>query len=134
MSKAQGDGFRTQTDHGLNAYRRRLDAKLSELRQATAKWYDRGDGLWVLAESWNVLDNPNGIWKWDGWRVVGRRYKIQVFEERHLGLDGDEPDVRGWSIVCESFDDRNEALAFLRYARETPEFDDSIRIVAVRID
>ena len=31
MSRAQGDSYRTHTNHELNAYRDRLDAKLEKL-------------------------------------------------------------------------------------------------------
>lgn len=117
MSRAQGDGFRTWTNRGLNDYRDRLDEKLAGLCQHTARWYDNRDGFWVLAESWNVLENPNGSWKWHGWQVVGKEYKLQVYEEGALDLSGDEPQVEGPSIVCRVFDDRDEANAFFLQLR-----------------
>lgn len=117
MSRAQGDGFRTRTDTGLNDYRKRLDNKLVVMANHTHRWYDIGDGFWILAESQNVLDNPNGSWKWHGWRIVGREYKLQVFESDSLDLSGDEPQVRGLSIVCRTFSDKNEANDFFKLLR-----------------
>lgn len=117
MSKAQGDGFRTRTDTELNDYRMRLDAKLRPMVDKTRKWYDIGDGFWILAESWNELENPNGDWKWNGWRVVGRKYKLQVFEDAVLDLTGDEPEVNGCSTVCQVFDDKDKANDFFRQLR-----------------
>lgn len=117
MSKAQGDGFRTWTNQDLNAYRRRLNDKLRPMIDETHKWYDIGDGFWILAESWNELDNPNGSWKWHGWRVVGRKFKLQVYDEDCLDLTGDEPQVAGCSIVCKVFDDRDEANRFFQTLR-----------------
>lgn len=119
MSKAQGDGFRTWTNTELNAYRGRLDEKLRGLREHMHRWYDRGDGFWVLAESWNVLENQNGDWKWHGWEIVGKEYKLQVFEEDVLDLTGDEPDVNGCSLVCQVFDDKDEANRFFRILMAT---------------
>lgn len=117
MSRTQGDGFRTWTNTELNDYRKRLDERLSGMRDHVRKWYDNGDGFWVLAESWNVLENPNGHWKWHGWRVVCREYKLQVYEEGVLDLAGDEPQVKGCSIVCQVFTDRDEANAFFKQLR-----------------
>ena len=45
MSKAQGDGYRTQTNEALNAYRDRLDAKLEKLYDTKEKWYHVGSLL-----------------------------------------------------------------------------------------
>ena len=112
MSKAQGDGFRTRTNVDLNEYRRRLDDKLRPLIDKTERWYDRGDGFWVLAESWNVIENPNGDWKWHGWRVVGKEYKLQVYDEANLDLTGTVPCVNGCSVVCRIFTDKKQANDF----------------------
>lgn len=114
MSKAQGDQFRTKTNTDLNAYRKRLNEKLAPMVNHTHRWYDIGDGFWILAESWNVLENPNGDWKWHGWKVVGQEYKLQVYEEENLSLTGKEPEVAGCSTVCKIFTDRDEANNFFR--------------------
>jgi len=113
MSKAQGDGFRTWTNTDLNAYRKRLDAKLADMREKTVKWYDI-NGFWILAESWNVLENPNGDWKWNGWEVVGKEYRLAVFEQDVLVFDGDTIDVNGPSVFCGVYNDREEALDMFR--------------------
>ena len=102
MSRAQGDGYRTWTDEKLNAYRRRLDEKLKSLRDHKEKWYD-SDGFRIHTESENILENPRGDWKWDGWKITGRRYWIRVYE-------GNDP----WAIVTQSFTDRDEANEFFK--------------------
>jgi len=114
MSKAQGDGFKTRTNTNLNEYRKRLNDKLRPLINKTERWYDRGDGFWVLAESWNILENPNGDWKWHGWKVVGTEYKLQVYDENVLDLTRDVPSVNGCSVVCQTFTDRDSANDFFR--------------------
>ena len=50
-----------------------LDEKLKSLRDHKEKWYD-SDGFRIHTESENILENPRGDWKWDGWKVTGRRY------------------------------------------------------------
>ena len=49
MSRAQGDAYRTHTDHGLNSYKARLDAKLRKLIDHKEKWYRVGAG-WILCQ------------------------------------------------------------------------------------
>jgi hypothetical protein len=39
MSRAQGDGYRTHTDHELNAYKWRLRDKVAKLADHKEKWY-----------------------------------------------------------------------------------------------
>jgi len=63
MSRAQGDAYRTHTDHELNAYKARLDAKLRKLIDHKEKWYRAGAG-WILCQERNRMTNPNGSWKW----------------------------------------------------------------------
>ena len=62
MSKAQGDSYKTQTNHELNAYRARLDAKLHKLIDRKEKWFRIGDG-WVLTAEQNRMINRSGSWK-----------------------------------------------------------------------
>jgi hypothetical protein len=49
MSRAQGDAYRTHTDHELNSYKARLDAKLRKLIDHKEKWYRVGAG-WILCQ------------------------------------------------------------------------------------
>ena len=65
MSRAQGDGYRTHTDHELNAYKWRLCDKLVRLADRIEKWYRVGEG-WILTAESNRMINPNGSWKWNG--------------------------------------------------------------------
>ena len=65
MSRAQGDGYRTHTDHELNAYKWRLCDKLVRLADRKEKWYRVGEG-WILTAKSNRMVNPNGSWKWNG--------------------------------------------------------------------
>ena len=78
MSRAQGDSYKTHTNHDLNAYRARLDAKILELEQREEKWHRVGEG-WVLTQKKNKVANPNGSWKWNGWEVRGQEYAIRVY-------------------------------------------------------
>ncbi len=110
MSKAQGDGFRTWTDREFNAYKDRLWEHLRPMRDKVTKWYDNGDGFWVLAESWNELYNPNGVYKWHGWKVEKRMFRLAVYEEEVLDLSGDTPEVNGLSLYSNVFDNRDEAI------------------------
>ena len=118
MSKAQGDGFRTWTNKGLNDYKKRLNAKLEGMRQTTEKWYDN-DGFVILAKSWNVLSNPNGDWKWNGWQVTGKEYQISMFDENDVTMMSDGTyDVHGIAVAHRIFTDKDEANSFflaLRY-------------------
>ena len=49
MSRAQGDAYRTHTDHELNSYKARLDAKLRKIIDHKEKWYRVGAG-WILCQ------------------------------------------------------------------------------------
>lgn len=117
MSKAQGDGFRTYTNKSLNDYKKRLNAKLAQMRETTERWYDN-DGFVILAKSWNVLNNPNGDWKWRGWEVIGKEYQISMYEESEVTLlDDGTYDVHGLAIVHRIFTDKDEANDFFRALR-----------------
>lgn len=113
MSRAQGDGYRTWTDHKLNEYRAMLDAKLDQLMDYKIRWYEN-DGFWILTESHNKIHNPNGSWKWNGWEITGREYRICVFEGADIEVKGGDVRVRGCSILNETFTDRDEANDFFR--------------------
>ena len=117
MSKAQGDGYKTWTNNELNDYRRRLDAKLSEMSETTDKWYVN-DGFVILARSWNVLINPNGSWKWNGWKVLGKQFQVSVFDESDVTpLEDGTYDVHGPAIAHQIFDNRDEAIKFFLSVR-----------------
>ncbi len=117
MSKAQGDGYRTWTNKGLNDYKARLNEKLSKMMDVTAKWYDN-DGFVILAKSWNTLYNPNGDWKWNGWQVTGKKYQISMFDADDVTLQEDGTyDVNGVAIVHQIFTDKDKANDFFRSLR-----------------
>ena len=128
MSKAQGDGYRTQTNEALNAYRDRLDAKLEKLYDTKEKWYHVGV-CWILTKQSNILENPNGSWKWNGWEIVGKEYAITVYHEDDVTVSGDKGDngdngfsvdIHGFAIAREVFvNDRNKANeCFKEFKRE----------------
>lgn len=113
MSKAQGDGFRTWTDKGLNDYRKRLNAKLDGMAEYNNKWYSFGDVL-IHCESINTLYNPNGSWKWNGWQVTGKEYTVTVFDSNDVTFQNDSYDVHGLSMAKGIFTDRNEANEYFK--------------------
>ena len=104
MSRAQGDGYKTWTDHKLNEYKARLGSKLRTLRDYKEKWYRAGHG-WILASEYNRMFNPNGSWKWNGWEVEAHVYDIRVFPEECVEIRDGKPHVIGWSQVVKCIDD-----------------------------
>ena len=116
MSRAQGDGFRTHTDHELNAYKWRLRNKLVKLIDHKEKWYRVGAG-WILAEERNRMVNPNGSWRWNGWVVKAHEYWITVFPEECVEIREGKPVAIGWSVARKVIDDDKEAAN--RYFKET---------------
>lgn len=115
MSRAQGDAYRTHTDHELNAYKARLDAKLRKLIDHKEKWYRAGEG-WILCQERNRMVNPNGSWKWNGWEIEAREYWITVFPAECVEIRGGEPKAIGWSQVVKVIDD--DKAAANRYFKE----------------
>ena len=114
MSRAQGDAFKTWTDHELNAYKYRLQAKLIKLIDHKEKWYRAGYG-WILVEERNRMTNPNGSWKWNGWEVEAHEYWVSVFPEECVEVKNGKPVAVGWSQIREVFDDdRNLANTFFK--------------------
>ena len=108
MSRLQGDYFKTHTDHALNAYKFRLDAKLLKLIDKKEKWYRAGKG-WILTEERNRMFNPNGHWKWNGWQVQAREYWITVFPEECVEIRDGRPVATGWSQIRHVIDDDKAA-------------------------
>ena len=108
MSRAQGDGYRTHTDHELNAYKWRLRDKVAKLADHKEKWYRAGQG-WILAEDQNRMVNPNGSWKWHGWEVEAHEYWITVFPEECVEIRDGKPVATGWSQVRKVIDDDKAA-------------------------
>ena len=108
MSRAQGDGYRTHTDHELNAYKWRLRDKVAKLADHKEKWYRVGEG-WILAEEQNRMINPNGSWKWHGWEVEAHEYWITVFPEECVEVRDGKPVATGWSQVRKVIDDDKAA-------------------------
>lgn len=108
MSRAQGDSYKTWTDHKLNAYKVRLDDKLHKLIDHKEKWYRAGKG-WILAEEQNRMTNPNGSWKWNGWEIEAHEYWITVFPEECVTVKNGKPQAIGWAQVVKVIDDDKNA-------------------------
>lgn len=116
MSRAQGDGYRTHTDHELNAYKWRLRDKVAKLTDRKEKWYKAGEG-WILAAEYNRMVNPNGSWKWNGWEVEAHVYDIRVFPAECVEVVNGQPNVIGWSQAVKLIDDDKEkANAYFKNA------------------
>ena len=108
MSRAQGDAYKTHTDHELNAYRARLDEKLTKLIDHKAKWIKAEKG-WILAEERNRMKNDRGSWKWDGWEVEAHEYWITVFPGESVKVENGKPKAIGCSVVRKMIDDDKAA-------------------------
>ena len=118
MSRAQGDGYRTHTDHELNAYKWRLRDKVAKLADHKERWFRCGSG-WILAEERNRMVNPNGSWKWNGWEVEAHEYWITVFPEECIEIENGTPRAIGWAQVVKVIDDDKEQANdfFLKVAK-----------------
>ena len=116
--KRYPDGFRTVTNPELNAYRARLDEKLHKLYDKKEKWY-YVNGAWILTEQSNILRNPNGDWKWNGWEVVGVKYSVWVFDEDDVKVAGDQKQAHGKALAVKVFEnDRDGANEYFKWAKE----------------
>lgn len=89
MSRAQGDGYKTWTNKGLNDYRARLDRKLAALREERVKVYHFGNH-YIFCTTSHILRNERGDWKWDGWEVVGDSYRVSMYDAEHVRYTGKE--------------------------------------------
>ena len=118
MSKAQGDGFRTHTNHELNAYRERLRQRIILLEDSKEKWFKVGNG-WILTEEKNRIYNPRGSWKWEGWTIEAHEYWITVFPASSIEIKDGKPRVIGIAQVREKFDDDKDSANefFLKVAK-----------------
>lgn len=110
MSRAQGDGFKTWTDESLNAYRRNLDKKLRELIDEKEKVYTFGQ-FCIYTSCMNVIDNPRGSWKWDGWQIIGRRYTVEIYLKSAIECNEGKIKVSAPALVKEDFDNKDQANA-----------------------
>ena len=108
MSRAQGDNYRTHTNHELNAYRARLDAKQRKLADHKERWYRIGEG-WVHVEEKNRMFNPISDWKWEGWEVQAREYWIKVFPGECVAIRDGKPRVIGLAQIIKVIDDDRAA-------------------------
>lgn len=83
MSKAQGDHYRTHTDHELNAYRARLDNKLHKLiDEKEINFFIKNaldEEFMISCVQGNEIENKNGSWKWNGWEITGRYYRMYLY-------------------------------------------------------
>lgn len=80
--------YRTQTNVELNRYRARLDVKLQGLIDRVEKQYKVNDFI-IFTEQKNLVENPNGSWKWNGWKIVGQEYKVSMYHETECELNED---------------------------------------------
>lgn len=108
MSRAQGDGYKTWTDHKLNEYKWRLRDKVAKLANRKEKWYRAGHG-WILTAEQNRMVNPRGDWKWDGWEIEAHEYWITVFPEESVEIKDGKPHAIGWAQVVKVIDDDKTA-------------------------
>jgi hypothetical protein len=77
MSKRQGDGYRTETNHELNEYYDRIFAPaLIKMIDEQEKKYHVGDFI-IVCEQKNIVHQDG--WKLKGLKVVGREYTIRVY-------------------------------------------------------
>ena len=117
MDWLREDSHRTYTNHELNACSDRLDAKLSGLIDHEEKWF-HVSSAWIQTEQSNVIRNPNGNWKWNGWEVVGVEYAVRVFSEADVTVEGSEVTVHGMALVAEIFEnDRDKANEYFKWVR-----------------
>ena len=117
MSRAQENSYRTHTNHELNAYRDRLDAKLEKLIDKKEKWFHIG-ACWIQTEQSNIIKNPNGSWKWNGWEVVGVEYAVRVFSEADVTVEGSKTNVHGLALATQIFEnDRDKANEYFKWVR-----------------
>lgn len=77
--------YRTKTNDELNAYKVRLDEKCHKLIDRKEKQYKVNDFI-IFTEEKNLIDNPNGNWKWYGWVITGKQYKISMYHETECEL------------------------------------------------
>ena len=76
MSKEQGDGFRTTTNHELNAYRERYRQHLIKIVDEKVKQFEVKPGVIIQTEEMNMVERAG--WKWNGIKVVGKEYFIRL--------------------------------------------------------
>lgn len=111
MSKAQGDGFKTWTDVELNKYRARLDMKIAKMIAEENKIYKIkspvGDTFYIVATKGNEVNNQNGNWKWNGWEITGRFYRIDLYCELDFDVENRRP--TGLPIMHIHTNDKDEA-------------------------
>lgn len=114
MSRAQGDGFRTWTDESLNQYRAKLNVKISKLINEREKWINVNDDYMILCVCGNEIENPNGSWKWDGWKVTGQYYRVSMYEKENLKITENHILVIGLPISHFATNDKTEANLFYK--------------------
>lgn len=98
MSKRQGDGYKTETNHGLNNYYDNVFLpKVSELMDEKIKKFYINGGL-IICEQKNILSYDG--WKLKGLKLTGEKeYTIRVFSD----------DKSGWAEVTETYNNKDEA-------------------------
>lgn len=130
MSKAQGDGYRTWTNVELNKYRARLDARLDKLIDDQKHWY-KVNGFLIYTEQENIVDNPRGSWKWDGWVITGRRYRIDVFQEQDITFENGRARINAPALAWFNTEDKDEANAkFQTYLSQLRDHNEKLEKIA----
>lgn len=99
-------------------YERELQQHVHDMMNVVTKFYDE-DPIVIIASSYDVLENPNGDWKWNGWQKVGHVYELEVYwkEDVEIYANG-EYRVNGLTLDSKEFTDRDEANAYFRYLRQ----------------
>lgn len=97
MSKAQGDGFRTYTDKGLNDhYKKVFLPKFIEMTDEQIKEYHINGGK-IVCEQKNIVEADG--YKVKSLKVTGREYILRIYADENNEL----------ATVVESYDDKDKA-------------------------
>ena len=111
MARRLMDCFIGLEDPKYTAYLKRLEEHVKQLSNPVEKKYSFGCGTIETEES-DLLDNPNGRNKWNGWVKVGRRYSIRVFDKGTLVQEGtfdDKETANKWFVsmreLCKNFEE-----------------------------
>ena len=99
-------------DTDYDKYMRRLEKHVRELSNPITKKFTFGLGTIETIEA-NLMDNPNGKNKWNGWIAVGKRYTINVYKDGVIvnnGFFDDKNTANKWFLqmkeLCKTFDEQ----------------------------
>jgi len=104
MSKAQGDSFRTETNHELNKYYNEVFyPALLKIENRQEKRFHVGDFI-IICEQKNLV-NYKG-YKLNSIKIVGKEYILRVHLDNEFDSDGN---ATGLSLSVDSFTDAEQA-------------------------